>query len=68
MHTTKSNHKSFQKAKHNLIYRIRKRGQGQIDTRARTIYFHFEKKDTVTTSRHKRLQEEYGFGLQSQMF
>ena len=57
-----------QKAKHNLIYNIRKRDQGRVLTRSKLICYHFEKKVLVETRRHSRLQREYGFNIQSEMF
>ncbi len=57
-----------QKAKHNLIYNIRRRDQGRVLTRQKLICYHFEKKVVVQTRRHSRLQREYGFNIQSEMF
>ncbi len=60
--------KKKQKAKHNLIYRIRKAGQGRIDTRARMIYYFYKEKVIIEASRkHLRLMKEYGFGAQSEL-
>jgi len=56
-----------QKAKHNLIYRIRKANLGRIDTRAKMIYYFFEEVEKVLTRKHKRLQEDFGFSIQSEL-
>jgi len=55
------------KAKHNLIYRIRKAGQGRVVTSQKTIYFFYEEPEKVTTRKHVRLQKEYGFMIQSEL-
>lgn len=56
-----------QKAKHNLIYRIRKANQGRVDTRKKMIYYFYEEKDTILTRKHQKLAEIYGFGIQSEL-
>lgn len=56
-----------QKAKHNLIYRIRKAGQGRVDTRAKMIYYFYQEKELVSTSKHTKLQRDYGFSIQSEL-
>lgn len=60
--------KQYKKAKHNLIYKIRQKGECTVDTRARTIYYHYENAKAVKTRRHARLVKEYQFGIQSKMF
>jgi len=57
----------IQKRKYNLIYRIRKAGQGRIDTRAKMIYYFHEEKELVSTPKHVKLQRDYGFSIQSEL-
>lgn len=54
------------KAKHNMIYRIRKASQGRVDTRARMIYCYADDVEKVKTHKHRRLQAEYGFMIQTE--
>lgn len=64
----KTQTKEYKKAKHNLIYKIRQKGECTVDTRARTIYYHYENLQAIKTRRHTRLVNEYQFGIQSKMF
>lgn len=47
-----------------LIYRLRKSG-GEIDTRTRTVFYHYQEAEKVQIAGVKRLCDEFGFGRQS---
>lgn len=59
--------RKIQKAKYNLIYRIRKLGQGRVDTRRRMIYYFFEDTELVSTKKHSKLCKNHGFQMQSEL-